>query len=144
MKKFTLILVAVASMILTSCNVYTHSMREPNVRVELTAADFELSEQFTAEAEITKIFCVDWARLFGVQEMGTADAVNVASIPVIGNLMVDKAASYAMYTLMKEHPGYDVVVYPQVEKHKKAPLLGTDIYSTTTVKVTARLGKLKQ
>ena len=82
--------------------------------------------------------------MFGVQEMGTADAVNVASIPVIGNLMVDKAASYAMYTLMKEHPGYDVVVYPQVEKHKKAPLLGTDIYSTTTVKVTARLGKLKQ
>ena len=144
MKKFTLILVASVAMILTSCNVYTHSMREPNVRVDLTSADFELSEQFTAEAEVTKIFGVDWTRLFGDKEMGTAESVNAVAIPVVGNLMVDKAASYAMYTLMKEHPGYDVVVYPQVEKHKNAPLLGTDIYSTTTVKVTARLGKLKK
>ena len=48
------------------------------------------------------------------------------------------------FKMMQQNPGYDVVIYPQVESYRHAPVLGTDIYSKTTYKVTARLGKLKK
>jgi len=45
-----------------------------------------------------------------------------------------------VYELLKEHPGYDFIIYPRVEeKIVSFPLL----FSSTNVKVTAKLGKLK-
>ena len=138
-------LAAIACLCFTSCNTYSRSMREPNVKVELYSDDFELSDQFTAEATTTRVFCIDWQRLFGTTEFGEIDGTySMASVPVIGNIVFDATTNYALYQLLAEHPGYDVIVYPQVEKHVKAPILGTDIFSKTTVKVTARLGKLKK
>ena len=125
----------------TSCHTYRHSMREPNVRVELTANDLELSSQVSAEAVVTRILGIDFERLFGKTEIGTTPFG--AQIPILGNFVVD-GANYALYKLMKENPGYDVVVYPQVESYRNAPVLGTDLFSKTTYKVTARLGKLKK
>lgn len=167
-------LAAVACLCFTSCNTYSHSMREPNVKVELYSDDFELSEQFSAEATTTRVLGIDWKRLFGTYEAGVVgkNATNIGgaidgivlyeeaftaigaiasdvpgaafvSIPVIGSIVPDVTSNYALYKLMAEHPGYDVVFYPQFEKRRHAPILGTSLYSKTTVKVTARLAKMK-
>lgn len=168
-------LAAVACLCFTSCNTYSHSMREPNVKVELYSDDFELSEQFSAEATTTRVLGIDWKRLFGTYEIGvvgnsapdasvlgavagvvpmsvtpeitedglTGINISIANIPVVGNIIPDATSSYALYKLMAEHPGYDVVFYPQYEKYVHAPILGTSLYSKTTVKVTARLAKMK-
>ena len=134
MKKFRLVLVlAVACLFLGSCHTYNHSMRDANSYLELYANDFDISETVTGEATITRILGIDWQRLFGKTEIGTA--------PYLGSI-IPGGANYAIFNLMKNNPGYDVVLYPQVESHRHAPILGTDLYSKTTYKVTARLGKL--
>jgi len=133
--------------IASSCTSLSKTMREPNVIVELNKADFTLSEQVSAEAEVIKVFGVDWARLFlkktGDIDRGSA-SVSFASIPVIGGLAAaDKTANYALYELMHKNSDYDVVFYPQYEKKVVNPLLGLPIIKITTVKAKARLGKLK-
>lgn len=144
MKKFRLLLICgIAVLFLASCNSYRHSMREPNAHIEYYAADFDLSESVTGEATVTKVLAIDWQHLFGTTQYGETPAMGT-SIPVIGQFISDPGVSYALYDLMKKHPGYDVVIYPQVESYRHAPILGTDLYSTTTYKVTARLGKLKK
>lgn len=135
MKKLTFLLVCVACMFLTSCNAYRHSMREPNAYVEYHAEDFTLSDQVSGEYTATRIFFINWANLFGSKKIG--------STSIIGDL-VPTGANQALYDMMQKNKGYDVVIYPQVEVHRHAPIFGTDLYSTTTYKVTARMGKLKQ
>ncbi len=146
MKKISVLLIcAVCAMMFASCNVYNHTMKDPNAHVELYAADFELSGPVTGEATVTKIVMIDWERIFGTSKTGTVEGgPNAFSIPVIGAYLQSHGADYAIYDMMQKNPGYDVVFYPQVEMHKSAPILGTDIFSTTTYKVTARLGKLKK
>ena len=138
---------AIATVALSSCTTMNHSMREPNSRVEFTKNDFTLSDQVSGEAKTTKIIGIDWKRLFK-KNMGTVEgggiAISVASIPVIGNFLSDKTASYALHELMDKNKGYDVVFYPQYETIVSKPILGIGFFSTvTTVKVTARLAKLK-
>jgi hypothetical protein len=130
----------------SSCTTLNHSMREPNTRVNLNKSDFSLSEQVTAEATSVKIFGIDFARLFtkktGVVKGGAA-AISLSSIPVIGNSVSDKTANYSLYELMNANPGYDVVFYPQYETKVVKPALGIGFLTKiTTVKTTARLGKL--
>jgi len=143
MKKLALLLVCgITVLFMSSCHTYRHSMREPNAYVEYHADDFILSEQVTGEASVTRVIGIDWAHLFGTTK--SADTPDFGtSIPVIG-LKVEDGANYALYNMMEKNPGYDVVIYPQVEAYRYAPVLGTDIYSKTTYKVTARLGKLKK
>lgn len=145
MKRFRLLLVcAIACMFLGSCHTYRHSMREPNAYVEYHAEDFDLSEQVMGEATVVRVLGIDWQHLFGTKEIGATPSFGTI-IPYIGvNFAIPSGANYALYNLMQKNPGYDVVVYPQVESHRHAPVLGTDIYSKTTYKVTARLGKLKK
>lgn len=133
MKKLTFLLICLASLFLASCNSYRHSMREPNAYVEYHADDFTLSDQVTGEATITRVFFIDWEHIFGGTKMG--------STSVIGDL-IPTGANYALYEMMQKSKGYDVVIYPQVEVNRHAPILGTDLYSKTTYKVTARMGKL--
>lgn len=132
---------------LSSCTTLNHSMREPNTRVNLNKSDFTLSDQVTAEATSTKIIGIDFARLFtektGVVQGGGAAAISLASIPVVGNVVADKTANYSLYELMNNNPGYDVVFYPQYETKVLKPILGIGFLTKiTTVKTTARLGKL--
>ena len=149
MKKFRLVLVCALSVLfMSSCHTYRHNMREPNTYVQYHAEDFELSNQVTGEATIVRIIGVDWQHLFGTKEIGSTEGNMLepsmgTMIPIIGT-PIDAGANYALYNLMQKNPGYDVVVYPQVESHRYAPVIGTDIYSKTTYKVTARLGKLKK
>jgi len=136
MKKFGLLLIcSLAVLFMASCNTYRHTMREPNAFVEYHAEDFTLSDQVTGEATIVRVLGIDWEHTFGTERIGI--------IPSIGSITYG-GANYALYDMMKKNPGYDVVIYPQVEAHRHAPVLGTDIYSKTTYKVTARLGKLKK
>ena len=143
MKKFRLALIcACACLLMTSCHTYTHSMKTPNSYVEYHAQDFNLSDQVTGEATVVRVLGVDWQHLFGTKEIGETTSVGTV-VPYIG-MSIPTGSNYALYNLMKKNPGYDVVVYPQVETYRHAPVLGTDLYSKTTYKVTARLGKLKK
>ena len=134
----------------SSCTTLNQSMREPNTKVNLNKSDFSLSEQVTAEATCTKILGIDFERLF-TKKTGKVDngarisLISLASIPVIGSFISDKTANYALYNLMNENPGYDVVFYPQYETKVLKPILGIGFITTiTTVKTTARLGKLNK
>ncbi len=143
MKKFRLFLICgIAVLFMSSCHTYRHSMREPNAYVELYANDFDLSAPVTGEATVYRVLWIDWQHTFGTTEIGETPAFGTA-IPYIG-AVIPTGANYALYDLMKKNPGYDVVIYPQVESYRFAPVLGTDLYSKTTYKVTARLGKLKK
>lgn len=151
MKRFTLktiVIISVLAGLLSSCTSLNKTMREPNVRVELQKEDFELSKQVTAEAQETKIIGIDFSRLFK-KETGTVVSpspalIDFASIPVIGSMFQNRASGYALYELMINNPGYDVVIYPQYEVEVKKPILGIGFLTKITkVKVTARLGKLK-
>lgn len=143
MKKIYVVLVcAVVAFAMSSCNTYRHSMREPNAHVEFHADDFELSEPVTGEATITHVLGIDWEHTFGTSQ--TATTLKGNELPIIGNMINNSGSAYALYDLMQKHPGYDVIFYPQVESYRHAPILGTSLYSVTTYKVTARLGKMKK
>ena len=142
MKKLRLLLVcAIAVLFLGSCNTYTHSMKTPAAYVEYHADDFQLSDQVTGEATVVRVLGIDWQHLFGTKEIGETTSVGTV-IPYIG-MTIPSGSNYALYNLMQKNPGYEVVIYPQVEAHRHAPILGTDLYSKTTYKVTARLGKIR-
>jgi hypothetical protein len=138
-----------------SCSTVSRSMKEPNARVELTKNDFELSKQVSATATATKILNIDWSRL-RTKTSGKVESqanggvaplplpIDIANLPIIGNVLFDKTSGYALYELMKANEGYDVIFYPQYEITVSKPILGIGLFKTvTTAKVTARLGKLK-
>ncbi len=144
----TIILMTTAFVLFTGCTAVNKTMREPNVLLELEMDDFTLSEQVTAEATSTKIIGIDWQRLLkqetGYVQGGGSIMINLASIPVLGTYVIDQTANFALYEMMMANPNYDVVLYPQYETTVERPLLGLGfIMKTTTVKATARLGKLK-
>ena len=133
----------------SSCTTLNKTMREPNTRVNLNKSDFSLSDQVTAEAKTVKVLGMEWARIFtkktGAVEGGGSSSISLASIPVIGNFVSDKTANYSLYELMNGNPGYDVVFYPQYETKVFKPVLGIGFLTKiTTVKTTARLGKLNK
>ena len=142
-----ILIIAAVIVVFSSCSTLNHSMREPDTRVNLNKNDFSLSEQVCAEAKSVKVLGIDWARFFNKKTAAVdgegAPSVSKACIPVIGNFLADKTANYALYELMTGNPGYDVVFYPQYETKVIRPVLGIGFFTKiTTVKTTARLGKL--
>lgn len=138
MKKSTLqslFVLLFATVLFSSCSSLNTSMREPNMLVQFDKADFELTEQMTAEASSTKVLGVDWSRLFSSQE-GTIGA----SASVFGSQPGNATSKDALYNLLAANPGYDVIFYPQYEIHKKSFIF----FSKTTVKTTAKLGKITE
>ena len=121
-------------------------MKEPNVRVDLTKSDFELSEQVTGQARTIRVLGIDWARLFRKTSgeikpfTPVSRLINIASIPIIGNLVTDRSSGYALYELMRDNPGYDVAFFPQFSVEQQRYWFFVRI---TDVTATARLGKLK-
>jgi hypothetical protein len=135
------------SIFLSSCTLMTKSMREPNNRVNFVKDDFTFSGQLSAEASSTKIFGIDFERLFtkktGSVSGGGSSAISLASIPVIGGFVGgDKTSGYALYKLMTDNAGYDIVFYPSFATTVKRPII-IPIFTITTVKVTAKLAKFK-
>ena len=135
---------AIACLFMSSCHTYRHSMKEPNTYVEYHAEDFILSEQVTGEATVVRVLGIDWKHLFGTKEIAGTEPTMGTTVPVLGQTLLPIGVNYALYNMMQKNPGYDVVIYPQVESYRYAPVIGTDIYSKTTYKVSARLGKLKK
>lgn len=164
MKTIYLLSLTFLILVFTSCSVSKLSMKQPNNHIEFYKNDFEYSPQVTGSATSVKILGVDWKRLFNNQS-GVVDgesynqqkSANVqlagepivtdmatvfisAFIPVLGDYINNNDNHLALHDLMKKHPGYDIVIYPQFEiKKKYFPL----IYSKTEIKVKARLGKIK-
>lgn len=143
----TFLIIGIAISTLTSCTTINKSMKSPNTRLELNKTDFTLSDQVTAEATSTTIIGIDFNRLL-MKKTGNieenSELINFASIPVLGNYLSNKTANYSLYEIMKNNPGYDVVFYPQYETKIEKPFLGLGFLTKiTTVKTTARLGKLK-
>ena len=142
MKKTILVCLCVTALLaMSSCNSYRMQMREPNAHVEFYADDFELSEPFTSEFTVTHVLGINWEKIFGNSTNGYV--TTGTSLPVVGP-QVASGANGALYRLMEEHPGYDVIFYPQVKVKRNAPVLGTGLYSKTTYTVTARLGKMRK
>jgi hypothetical protein len=140
-KSFAFLIVLVS--VMAGCTATHRTMREPNVLVELDKADFTLSGQVEASASTTRILSIDWARLFKKESGSVQGGVMSFTIPVIGSLLMDPTANYALYNLMEANEGYDVVFYPQYSTTTKAPILGLGfLFKTTDVTVKARLGKL--
>jgi len=143
-KKLFLATIA-ATLLLSSCTSLKTTMKEPNVSFELYAENVELSPQVEAESTSTKILGIDWSRLFdkktGVVE--SSSVLSVASIPVVGNYVTNTTANLALYELMSQNEGYDVVFYPQYSTEVERPIGLGFIYKIETVKVKSRLGKLK-
>ena len=131
--------------LISSCTVSHRTLKTPNYHVEFYKADFEYSQQVSAEATSVRILGIDWERLFnykmGLVERGGSETGPVPFfIPVVGDYGKGMVSSFALYNLMQENPGYDVVIYPQYEADNYIiPIF----YSKKTVKVTARLGKIK-
>jgi hypothetical protein len=136
-----------ATFMLSSCTSLKTSMKEPNVKFELYADNVDLSDQVEAEATSTKILGIDWSRLFemntGVIEGNSSDPYSLASIPVVGNYVTNTTANVALYELMSQNAGYDVVFYPQYSTKVVRPIGIGFLYKIETVKVKSRLGKLK-
>lgn len=134
-----LTLFVVIAVAFTSCTIQSRSMKTPNNHVEFTKDDFTFSNQVTGEATSTTIFGIDFARILN-RSLGETVEAGQLQIPIIGNFIASKVNLYALYNIMQDNPGYDVVFYPQYETHKTgfAP-----IFVTTKVKVTARLAKIK-
>jgi len=158
-KLHTLLILAIA--VLSSCSVANKSMQSPNHHIEFYKGDFQYSPQVTAEATVVRILGIDWSRLFDwstghIQDNQSAkDGVSIGVnsvfpissivggvstvIPVFGERVKGKVQSYALYNLMVENPGYDIVIYPQYEtKRFIIPIF----YSKRTARVTARLAKI--
>ena len=151
MRNLILIIGGLLIISITSCTMLSKTMREPNVNVELTISDFKLSKQVSAEANSKKIIGIDFQRLLNSKKGNIEKSVLASSfvdfvkIPVIGEVLSDKTSNYALYELMQNNPGYDVVFYPQYEKKIEKPVLGIGfILKKTTVKVTGRLAKLNE
>jgi len=163
MKKTSYFVIVLFCTLLCSCSISNLAMKQPNNHIEFYKSDFEYSPQVTGEATSVKILMVDWARLFNWKsgdvsgEDFSSESLNVnlasqvtinpvigvisAAIPVLGEFAKGKVNNFALYDMMKKNPGYDVVLYPQYETKKFVIPL---IFSKTTVKATARLGKIKE
>ena len=141
---FPIILLAIVGLATSSCSVSKQTFKAPNSQIEFYKADFEYSTQVKAEATTVRVLCINWHKLFN-RENGKRNSDPIISgltpyVPVLGDTGYGKVSSYALYTLMHEHPGYDVVIQPNYKtKRFIIPL----IYAKRTVEVSARLGKIK-
>jgi hypothetical protein len=166
MKQNLLASVLIVLIFTSSCQINRRSMRESNYQLWLNKSDMIYTEHKMGQATQTKIFGIDWQRLFsGVYEYGgignlpldpgpvTNASINVNQASMGGSLgnqvnsiisnsigvsSSSKAEQFAINDLITKNPGYDVILFPQFEVKKKWFLIG----SKTQVEVKARLAKL--
>jgi hypothetical protein len=138
---------------LSSCSSLNKTVYKQSPSLSFRKDDFDVTEQKSVEYTTTRILGIDWAHLFRQktaeidgQGVGTTRWIIYTRIPVIGDIATDliteKTLNYSLYMLMKQNPGYDIVIYPSFETRVDKPGGLGLIYRTTTVKTTARLGKL--
>lgn len=144
-KLLKLAMVMVGIFMLASCSITNRSIQEQNSLLRLVHDDFNYSEQVVGEAQTVRVLGVDWKRLFKKGEFANGESMNpgidLASLPIVGNVLHEKTYNLALYQLLNANPGYDIIMYPQYEMTKKG---FPGIFTRTTVKATARLAKIKK
>jgi len=140
MKKLTLIITGAIALILVGCTTMTTSMQETNSRVQFVKTDYEFSETLTGEATQVKIFgLLDLARIFN-KEYGEIQVVGgPTGQAMLSSFLGASVNQYALYSIMKENPQYDIVFYPKYDVEKNNLIFVT----VTKVKATAKMAKLK-
>ena len=140
MRNILLLATAAIVLFMSSCTTYHRTIADSNSRVNFTPKDFTITPPYGGQATVTKVLGIDWARLFTKRTGSFDNGLTSISIPVVGGLLNPTTADdYAMFDLLKRHPKYDAVFYPQF-KRKGFNLLG--IYARYRSTVTARLGRL--
>lgn len=143
MKKIRLfLLIGILALMSTACMSTHQSITGslPEIKIEPKNLDLEITEPMEAIATSTRVLGIDWERMFS-----STSATIKASIYAPNIIGFDRTDQYALYTLLKQNPGYDMVLYPQFTTVTNRPVLGLGlIYIETKVKVTARLAKLRQ
>ncbi len=132
MKK--LLLYVCCLLFVASCTTARYSAQGNSV-VSVDKSDLSISAPKTTTVKVTKILGVDWANLFTKQGGDVSGTIVAGSM----NPFSDKTVNKAVYQLMKENPGYDMVLYPVVESNIKNYVVMSEI----EVKITARLAKMK-
>jgi hypothetical protein len=148
---FTIACAFAALVLMSGCVRTNRTIREPNHYVQFKKEDFSFSQQVEAERTMTQIFCINFDFLKSKKTAEISDRYNgglvtlLSRVPIVGEyIFPERAAMYAMFRLLEDNPGYDVIFYPQVETKISRPILGIGfLYKRTRVKVKARLGKLK-
>ncbi|MBP5327279.1 MAG: hypothetical protein J6Y98_05145 [Bacteroidales bacterium] len=139
MKKYLfLFAVLIAAVIFGGC-VSTHStITSSTPQIELKPEHLEVTEQREATGVTTRIFGIDWERLMNSRSASMRGTVYSSMISF------DRTEEYAIYGLLKQNEGYDMVMYPKFTKVVRKPVMGIGAICTITeVKVSARLAKLK-
>ncbi len=142
--KSLLILLVIIGLASSSCSVSKQTFKAPNYQIEFYKSDFEYSTMLSAESTTIRVLGINWKKMFN-REKGERNPDPIVSglspiLPVLGDTGYGKVSSYALYTLMMENPGYDVVVQP---KYKTKRFIIPLIYAKKSVEVSARLGKIK-
>lgn len=139
MKKTSiLVVVAVMAMLMGSCMSTQMTVSRSVPEIQLKPENLDITQQMEATAVTVRVFGIDWERLFSSRSAAIRGSV-YTPVPI-----VDKTDQYAVYSLLKQNEGYDMVLYPQFTTVVRKPFLGLGaIYKVTEVKVTARMAKLK-
>ncbi len=139
MKKICIILSVIAmTMMMGSCMSTQMTMSGAIPELQLKPEHLDVTPQLEATAVTVRVFGIDWERLFTERSAAIRASV-YTPMPI-----VDRTDMYAIYSLLKQNEGYDMVLYPQFNTVVRKPFLGLGmIYKVTEVKVTARMAKLK-
>ena len=139
MKKISIILSVLAMTILMGSCMSTQLTLSGSIpEIHLKPEHLEITQPLEATAVTVRVFGIDWERLFNSRSAAIRASV-YTPMP-----LVDKTDMYAIYSLLKQNEGYDMVLYPQFNTVVRKPFLGLgSIYKVTEVKVTARMAKLK-
>ena len=124
-------------LIFASCSSVRNSTTEGQYRFNFSKDDYTFTQQLVGEAETVRIFGIDFSRLFSSKSAKISRSSGTA--PIVGGFILDRTDLYAAYNLLEKNPGYDIVMHPNFERKRvRFPL----VFSVTTVKVKARLGKM--
>lgn len=131
MKKILLLLIAFS---MFSCTSLTSTIKNTPNYIEFNKNDFEYTKQVTSTAKINFLFGIPLSntRKSGKFSDGSTSIVGFRS-------KLNKAEDVAIYNLLKENPGYDLVLYPKFDTKSSG-----FIFTSAQVTVSARLAKLKK
>lgn len=127
------VLLFILSITFLSCSSLTSSIKNPSNHIEFTKNDFEYTKQVSSTSKVSFFLGIP---LSNTRKSGK---FSDGSITLVGfRSKLKKAEDLAIYNLLKENPGYDLVLYPKFDT-KSAGF----IITSAKVTVTARLAKLK-
>lgn len=117
-----------------SCTSLTSTIKNTPNYIEFNKNDFEYTKQVTSTAKINFLFGIPLSntRKSGKFSDGSTSIVGFRS-------KLNKAEDVAIYNLLKENPGYDLVLYPKFDTKSSG-----FIFTSAQVTVSARLAKLKK